>query len=63
MEMPDEAVRLVLGGDGDAPYARVEGVRKRKINDARLTAKGDRRLGAPSRQLHQTAAARPPAKT
>src|SRR5271166_6275 len=59
MEMADEAVRLVLGGDGDAPYARVEGVRERKINDARFTAKGDRRLGAPSGQLHQTAAASP----
>jgi len=42
MEMADEAVRLVLGGDGDAPYARVEGVRERKINDARFTAKGDK---------------------
>ena len=59
MEMPDEAVRLVLGRDGDVPYARIESVRERKINDARFTAKGDHRLGAPRSQLHQTAAASP----
>ena len=59
MEMPDQAMRLVLGGDGDAPYARVESVREREIDDARFAAEVDGRFGAPGSQLHQTAAASP----
>ena len=35
-EMPDQAMRLVLRGDGDMPDARVEGVRQSEIDDARL---------------------------
>src|SRR5271166_4557268 len=59
MKMPDEAVRLVLGRDGDVPYARIESVRERKINDARFAAEIDGGLRAPRSQLHQTAAASP----
>src|SRR5271166_5000042 len=56
MEMPDEAVCLVLGGDGDAPYARVEGVRQCEIDDPRFAAERDGRLRAPRSKFHQTAA-------
>ena len=39
-------MRLVLGRDCDAPYARVQRVRKRKVDDARLATEIDGRLGA-----------------
>src|SRR5208337_4169694 len=39
------------------PYSRVEGIRKRKIYDARLAAEINGRFRAPSGEFHQTAAA------
>ena len=50
-------MRLVLGGDRDAADAGIERVGEREIDDARLAAEIDRRLGAPVGQLHQPAAA------
>ncbi len=57
LQMADQAVRLVLGGDGDAADAGIERVGQREIDDARLAAEIDRRLGAPVGQLHQAGAA------
>ncbi|MGY3356921.1 hypothetical protein ACVWZK_003584 [Bradyrhizobium sp. GM0.4] len=57
LKVPDQAVRLVLGGDGDAADARVHRVRQREIDDAGFSAEIDRRLGATVGQLQQPAAA------
>ena len=57
LQVPDQAVRLVLRGDRDAADARVHRIGQREIDDARLAAEIDRRLGAPAGQLHQPAAA------
>ncbi len=57
LKVPDQAVRLVLGGDADATDARIECVREGEIDDARLAAEVDRRFGAPVGQFHQAAAA------
>ena len=57
LQMPDQAVRLVLRRDADAADAGIEGIRQREIDDARLAAEIDRRLGAPVGQFHQAAAA------
>ena len=57
LQMADQAVRLVLGGDADAPDAGVERVGQREVDDARLAAEIDRRLGAPVGELHQAGAA------
>src|SRR5581483_1289449 len=57
LQMPNQAMRLVLGRDSDATDAGVHGVREREIDDARLAAKVDGRLGAPVGELHQPAAA------
>ena len=57
LQMADQAVRLVLGGDADAADAGIERVRQREIDDARLAAEEDRGLGAAVGQLHEPAAA------
>src|SRR6202044_1267412 len=59
LQMADEAVGLVLRGDGDASNAGVERVRQREVDDARLAAEIDRRLRASVGELEQAAA--PPA--
>ena len=56
LEVADEAVGLVLGGDGDAANAGVERIREREVDDARFAAEVDRRLGAPVGELEQAAA-------
>ncbi len=56
-EMPDQAVGLILGGDGDMPDAGVECVRQSKVDDAGFSPEVNRRLRPPSRQFHQAAAA------
>ena len=57
LQMPDQAVRLVLGRDRDAADAGVDGIRQREIDDAGFAAEIDRGLGAPVGQLQQPAAA------
>src|SRR6201999_3863656 len=57
LQMPDQAVGLVLGGDCDPADAGVHGIRQREIDNARLAAKINRRLGAAVGQFHQPAAA------
>ena len=57
LQVADQAVRLVLRGDGDAADAGIERVRQREVDDARLAAEIDRGLGAPVGQFHQAAAA------
>ena len=59
LQMANEAVRLVLSGDGDAADAGVDGVGKREIDDARLATEIDRRLGAAVGQFQKPAAASP----
>ena len=59
LQVTDQAVGLVLRGDRDAANAGVERVRQREVDDARLAAEIDRRLGAPVGELEQAAA--PPA--
>ena len=57
LQMADEAVRLILRRDADAPDAGIERIGEREIDDARLAAEIDRGLGAPVGQLHQPRAA------
>ena len=57
LEVADQAVRLVLGGDADAPDAGVERVGQGEVDDARLAAEIDRGLGPDVGHLHQAAAA------
>ena len=57
LQVADEAVRLVLGGDADAADAGVERVRQREVDDADLAAEVDRGLGAAVGQLLEPAAA------
>ena len=57
LQMTNEAVSLVLGGDRDAANAGIEGIRKREVDDARFAAEIDGRLRAPVGQLHKPAAA------
>src|SRR5437588_12095573 len=55
--MTQQAVRLVLGQDGDPADVRIEAVRQRKIDDAELAAEKHGGLGAAVGQLMQPAAA------
>ena len=48
---------LVLGEHAHAPYAGVEAVGERKIDDTELAAKRNCRLGAPISELFQPGAA------
>ena len=57
LQVPDQAVRLVLRGHPDSADARVHAVGQRKIDDAELAAERHGRFGAPVRELHQAAAA------
>ena len=57
LQVADQAVGLVLGGDADAADARVQRVREREVDDPGLAAEIDRRLGPLVGQLHQAAAA------
>ena len=57
LQVADEAVGLVLGGDRDAADARIEGVGQGEIDDARLAAEEHGGLGPLVGQLHQAAAA------
>jgi hypothetical protein len=57
LQMPDEAVRLVLGGDTDAADAGIERIGEGKIDDAGLAAEMHRGLGPPIRELEQPSAA------
>ncbi len=57
LQVADQAVGLVLGGDADAADARIERVRQREVDDAGLAAEIDRRFGAPVGQLLQPASA------
>ena len=56
LQVADQAVRLVLGRDADAPDAGIERVGQGEVDDAGLAAEVDRRLGAPVGQLQQAAA-------
>jgi hypothetical protein len=40
LQVLDQALRLVLGGDADAADAGVNAIRQREIDDAELAAKG-----------------------
>ena len=57
LQVPDEAMGLVLGRDRDPSDAGVQGGRKRDIHNARRAAELDRRFGAQIGQFHQAAAA------
>src|SRR5665647_972254 len=59
LEMSDQTVSLVLGRNRDAADSRVNRVGQGKIDDARLPAEIDRRLGAPVGKLQKPAS--PPA--
>ena len=55
LQVADQAVGLVLGGDRDAADAGIERVGEREIDDARLAAEEHRRLGALVGQFHEPA--------
>src|ERR1700741_3840953 len=57
LHVTDQALRLVLGADADAPYARVHAVRQREIDDAKLAPKRHGGLRAPVGQWAKAAAA------
>ena len=57
LQMPQQAVRFVLGEDSDATDVRIEAIRQRKIYDAELAAEKHGGLGAAVRQLFEAAAA------
>ena len=57
LQVADEAVGLVLGRHGDVADARVEGVREREVDDARLAAEIDGRLHALVGELEEPGAA------
>ena len=57
LQVADQRMRLVLRGDADAADAGIERIRQREIDDPRLAAEIDRRLGAPVGQFLQAAAA------
>src|SRR5881227_2885034 len=57
LQMPQQAVRFVLGEDSDATDVRIEAIRQRKIDDAEFAAEKYGGLGAAVRQLFEPAAA------
>src|SRR5690606_18367007 len=57
LEVADQRMGLVLGGDADAADAGIHGVGQGKIDDARLAAEINGGLGATIGQFLQTAAA------
>ena len=62
LQVADQGMRLVLGGDADAADAGVQRVRQREVDDPGLAAEVDRRLGAAVGQLFSRLP-RPPAST
>ena len=56
LQMSDQAMSLVLRGDGDAVDAGVERVRQDEIDDARFAAEVDGGLDAAVGQFHQASA-------
>src|SRR5664280_2412130 len=58
--MSDQAVSLVLRRNRDPADSRVDRIGKGKIDDARLSAEIDRRLGAPVGKFQKPAS--PPAR-
>jgi len=54
--MPDQAVRLILGGDADAANPGIERIGEGKIDDARFAAEMDRGFCPPIREFEQSAA-------
>ena len=57
LQMAQQAVRLVLGQDGNAAHTRIEAVRQGEVDDPELAAKKNRGLGAAVGQLLEAAAA------
>jgi hypothetical protein len=57
LDVADQAVRLVLGGDADLADAGIDAVGQREIEDAELAGERHRRLGAEVGQLLEPAAA------
>jgi hypothetical protein len=57
LQVADQRVRLILRRDRDAADARVERVTQREIDDTRLAAEIDGRLGAAVRQVVEPSAA------
>ena len=57
LQVADQRMRLVLGGDANAADAGVQRVGQREVDDARLAAEIDGGLGAPVGQFLQPAAA------
>ena len=57
LQVPDQAVRLVLRGDADAPDAGIDRVRQGEVDDPRLAAEEHGGLGPAVGQLQQPAAA------
>ena len=57
LQMPDQAVSIVLRGDGDPPDVGIERVRQGEIDDAGLSVEIDGAFSALVGQLHQAAAA------
>jgi hypothetical protein len=56
LQVAQQAVALVLGDHADAADARVHAVGQRKVHDAELAAKVDRRFGSAVGQVLQPAA-------
>ena len=59
LQMPQQAVRLVLSEHADPPHPRVHAVGEHEIDDPELAAEMDGRLGAVVSQLLQATAASP----
>ena len=57
LQVPDQALRLVLRGDADLPDAGIDAIGQREIDDAELAAERHGRFRAPVGELHETAAA------
>ena len=56
-QVTDKAVRLILRRHRNTANARIDGIGQSKVDDARLAAEIDGRLGAPVGQFHQPRAA------
>ena len=56
LDVPDQALGLVLRQHADAPGARIDAVAQREIDDRKLAGERHRRLGAPLGQLLQAGA-------
>ena len=54
LQVPDQALRLVLRANTDAPDAGIDAIGQGKIDDAELAAERHRRLGTPVGEFGQT---------